>query len=243
MNSIANRFEVDEILHSIVYAYQGCILWDIKKNCDRPEPVAFLTGNLLEQFSGFFFTGSPGDRVESFVVTYLPEYAGVDLYDILANPFRHDFVDTLKRIVPGHTADKKVKHEVNYERRMYVESFVKDLERGLKQAVDALLTDEKIQQHALKWFEQHPVTILRRQNWYSSEEVNTIAEYYTPLIKRHKLFSKMSEDCIGLNFGGKGYVADVLIEDFADRKETVRIPLEVFIGLMGLKTPAELLGW
>lgn len=243
MNSIASRREVDEILHSIVFAYQGRILWDIKENFNRPELVGFLSGNLLEQFSGFFFTGFAGERVKSFVETYVPEYEGIELYDILLNPLRHDFVDTLKSIIPEDAVDRKAKYDFHYERRLYVQAFVKDLERGFKKAVDDLLTDPMIQQHALKWFELHPVTILRRQNWFSSDETWKMVEYYTPIIKKHKLFSKMSKDSIGFNFGGKGYVADVCIDGFGDRRETVRIPLEFFVELMGLKKPAELLGW
>ncbi len=243
MNSIADRIEVDEILHSIVFAYQGRILSDIKKDFDKPEVVGFLAGNLLTQFSGFLFAGSPKERVRSFVDNYLRDYREVDLCDILENPLRHDFIDTLKTIVPRDAVDKKFKYDFYLERRIYVEAFINDLERSLKQAVNDLLTDPKKQQHAFEWFKNHPVEILSRSNWFSSDEISKISEYYTPLIEGHELFSGMSNHSIGLNFGGNGYVVDVLIEDFADRKETVRIPLEVFIGLMGLKTPAELLGW
>lgn len=243
MNSIPKRIEIDEILHSIVFAYQGRILSDTKRACDKPELVGFLLGNLLEQFSGFLFSGSAGERVKSFTDAYLPEYEGIDLYDILLNPLRRDFVDTLKAILPRHPLDEKAIYDFHYERRVYVEAFITDLEKGLKKSANDLLTDVEKQQHALKWFELHPVTILRRPNWYSSDETSKIYDYYLPLIKGHKLFKKLSRDSIGLNFGGKGYVVDVLIADFADRKEAVRIPLEVFIGLMDLKKPAELLGW
>src|SRR5258708_31863828 len=124
MNSIAERIEVDEILHSIVFAYEGRILSDIKKDFDKPEVVGFLAGNLLTQFSGFLFAGSPKERVRSFVDNYLRDYREVDLCDIFENHLRHDFVDTLKTIVPVVPVNKKIRYEFHYERRIYVSTVI-----------------------------------------------------------------------------------------------------------------------
>jgi len=243
MGSRSNQIKVEQILRSIVFAYQGRTLHDIKDNFTRPELVGFLTGDLLEQFSGYLFAGSAQDRVKTFVDRYLPEYKGVDLFDILQNPLRHDFAETLKRIVPDDALDSRFMYDFPTERRLLVGAFLKILERGLNQAVDALLTDPQIQEHALKWFELHPVTILDRGSWFSSDEIRKIGRYYTPLIESQEIFSGLPTPSIGLNFGGEGYVVNVHINDFPDRKETVRVLLEIFVGLMGLKTPAELLGW
>jgi hypothetical protein len=219
------------------------VLYDIKKNFDRPETVGVLIVFLLEQFPGYLFANELDKTPEKFVDVYMPAYKDVGLYAMLKNVFAGKFPGDLKTVITGHQLSKLRRFPGFPENRMLIEAFVLDFEDALKRASDDLCLNEDQWPVAISWFQDHPVPVLERWSWYSDEESSTIYDYYIPKIMKHPVFANSSNISLNLNFGENGYLVNICMDHCFGRKEPIRVPLELFIGLMGLKQPSKVLGW
>lgn len=175
--------------------------------------------------------------------TYMPKYKDLGLYGILKNALAYDLFEKLEIVIPIDSLPKIGRDSCYPEYRRIMDAFVSDLEEGIAMAADDLWNDQKKREHAILWFQDHPVRLLERRSWFSDEEMWKLTDYYMPLLEEHMRFAVKSRLSIGLNFGEKGYLVNVLIDDFGDREESVRLPLELFIGLLELEQPAKVLGW
>jgi hypothetical protein len=241
MNSREIKRKEDRILESIGVAYEICAFRGVKHNFTDPEAMAPLAKNLLEQFSGFHFAGSPQFRVTQFVRTYLPKYSKTNLYDILKDPFKPDFDKKFKAAVPKEARRHKIEYGLFSPYTDHFRAFVYDLGEGLKRGSEALKSVPSIRRHALKWYKTHPVNLLSHDSWFSSDDREKISKYYLPNIEKINFSKRSPNPSFELHFGSEGYVVDVCYGNFPGRKEGVRVPLEIFIKTMGLKPLAEVL--
>jgi hypothetical protein len=237
------RLDESAIIHSIIFAFQGRVLYDIKKNLDRPETVGALILFLLERFPGYLFENELDKTPEKFVDVYMPAYKDVGLYALLRNVFASKFPGDLKTVITEHQLSKLRRFPGFPENRMLIEAFVLDFENALKRASDDLCQNEDHWQVAISWFRDHPVAVLERCSWFSDEETSIIYNYYIPKIRKHPVFTDSSNISLSLNFGERGYLVNVCMDQCFGREESIRVPLEFFIGVMGLKPPSKVLGW
>jgi hypothetical protein len=122
-----------------------------------------------------------------------------------------------------------------------IDVFIIDLQEAVNKAAPGSTERRTKKRHALAWLRDHPVYHSKWISLYTSRQKSELMEYYAPLLKKHILFAADTPFSFGFNFGDGGYFITILIDNFGGREETSRVPLEIFIELLGLKCPEDLL--
>jgi hypothetical protein len=241
MNNKISKIEDDQRIESIIYAFQCNFYCAIKRSQHDSFVVAQLSACLLEQFSGFLYAAPADQRVEQFVATYMEPYSELGLYTILQNNLDHRLVEKLGTVMIGIPGRLLKNGWVGLDERKVIDVFTKNLEDAVKKAAMDLRSDEHKKRHALAWLRDHPVYECKSTTLYTSRQQWELVKYYQPLLQKHIPFAAATPLSFGFNFGDGGYFIAVLIDNFCGREETSRVPLEIFIELLGLKRPEEVL--
>jgi hypothetical protein len=238
-SNVSSRRE-DQLIEAIIFTFKVSFISDINQSRDRSIAVGQLSACLLEHLSGYLFPGPVGERVARFVDIYMEQYGELGLYGLLRNSLDERLADRLGAVMTGVPGRLREDGSVRLDRKSVLETFIRDLEAAVDRALDDLLADRQMRRQALDWLQEHPVVEFKNKSLYTRHEKIMLMEYYTSLLKELPMFSGNDRFSVGFNFGDGGYLINVTIDDFAGRQET-RVPLEMFIGLMGWKSPADLL--
>jgi hypothetical protein len=230
-----------QLIESIIIAFRRDFICAIKRNLHDSFVVAQLSACLLEQFSGFLYSGPVSVRVQQFLYEYMEPYGELELYEILRNSLDLKMPERLGTIMTGIPGRLLKNGYVGLDERSVIEVFSNDLNEAVHRAAADLRSDEQKKQQALVWVRDHPVYEWNSISLYTSEQESRLIDYYTPLLEKHNMFSTNTPLSFGFNFSDGGYLIAVLIDHFGGRKETTRVPLEIFIELLGLKRPEQVL--
>lgn len=241
MNNKISKIKDDQRIESIIYAFWCAFCSAIERNRDDSFVVGQMSANLLEQFSGFLYASPANQRVEQFVTTYMEPYSELGLYAILRNNLDHRLIEKLGTVMIGIPGRLLKNGWVGLDEGKVIDVFIKDLQEAINKAAQDLRSDEQKKRHALAWLRDHPVYDYKWINLYTSEQQSQLMKYYTPFLKKHILFAADTPFSFGFNFGDGGHFITILIDNFGGREGTSRVPLEIFIELLGLKRPEDLL--
>ena len=168
-------------------------------------------------------------------------YASVDLYQVLRNSHDSKMITILGEIMIGIPAQILNDGRIGLRAYNVMESFSNDLEQAVLRAVEDLQTCSHKRRQALAWLPEHPVYVYNNFSFYTDEQRWKLVRYYTPILNKHLSVVSMSDHPVSFNFGEGGYNIAVCIDSFRGRKDSTRVPLELFIALLGLKHPEEVL--
>lgn len=241
MNTKTSNIKDDLTIESIIHAFRSNFICAIRRNRNDTFSAGQLSACLLEQFSGFLYDAPANVRIEQFVATYMEPYSDLGLYDVLRNCLDDRHIEVLASVMLGIPGRLLPNGQVGLDPYMVIEIFTNDLQDAVKKAVQDLRRDEQKKQHALSWVRDHPVYMPRWISLYTEKQQFRLVEYYTPLLKKQHLFSTGSSFSFAFNFADGGYEITVCIEKYGDREEDARVPLVVFIELLGLKSPEDVL--
>ena len=230
-----------QLLESIIIAFSSDFICAIKRNSHDSFVITQLSACLLEQFSGFLYAAPVNTRVQQFVHEYMQPYSELDLYETLRNSLDHKLPERLGAIMTGIPGRLLKNGYVGLDERKVMEVFTNDLKEAVDKATTDLRSDEQKKRQALTWVRDHPVYEWNYISLYTSEQQSRLMAYYTPLLEKHSLFATATRFSFGFNFGDGGYLIAAVIDHFRGREKTTRVPLEIFIELMGLKRPEEVL--
>ena len=240
MNQRLIRHDQEEIIESIIYAFQNDALDDIRHASRRASGI--LSVRVLEEFSGFLFSGDVRERVRQFMDVYMPKYWGLAMYDLLKNSLGYNYSAEDDAAIAERATDGLV-FPAGEEERMRIRLFIEDLAKGIRKAADALHEDDKMRQHALDWYVSHKVDRFPLP-LYTDREQEKIQAYYLPILRSQPVlhqtcykvylyFSTRSED---------NYCIYAYVYDNERERDITGIPLEILIGLLGLKPLTEVIG-
>jgi hypothetical protein len=241
MNNKTSKIKDDQRIESIIYAFGCDFCCAVKRNVDDSFVVGQLSACLLEQFSGFLYAAAADQRIEQFVATYMEAYSELGLYAILRNSLEHRLVEQLGTVMIGIPGRLLKNGWVGLDERNVLDVFIKDLLEAVHKAAQDLRSDEHKKRHALAWVRDHLVYEWKSISLYTSEQQSELMEYYTPFLKKHIPSAIDDPFSFGFNFGDGGYFISVLIDNVGGREGSSRVPLEIFIELLGLKRPEDVL--
>lgn len=230
-----------QTIESIIYSFYSNFICGIKRSRNDPFVVGQIAASLIEQLSGFLFDESPNASVERFIQTYLQPYKELDLYTVLRNSQDHQLTDKLGKVLVGVPGSLKRNGYVGPDPGKVIEAFTQDLESAVNIATDQLRDNREKWPHAFSRLHIHPVYEGFPFTLYTSDEQTILQNYYTPLLEPHMIFMTESRWGWGFNYGDGGHFIVLLIHNVGGRNETSRVPLEIFIQLLGLKRPEQIL--
>jgi|GEM_PF-6722529 len=230
-----------ETIESIIYSFYSNFISGIKRSRNDPFVVGQIAASLIEQLSGFLFDEPPNARLERFIQTYLQPYKELDLYTVLRNSQDRRLTDKLGMILVGVPASLKPNGYVGPDPGKVIDAFTQDLQDAVNMAACHLRDNKQKWPHAFSWLRTNPVYKDFRFTLYTSDERTTLQNYYTPLLEPHMIFMTESRWGWGFNYGDGGHFIVLLIDNVGGRNETSRVPLEIFIQLLGLKWPEQVL--
>lgn len=230
-----------QTIESIIYSFYSNFICGIKRSRNDPFVVGQIAASLIEQLSGFLYDEPTNARVERFIQTYLQPYKELDLYAVLRNSQDHQLTDKLGIILVGVPGSLKPNGYVGPDPGKVIEAFTQDLEDAVNTATEHLRDNKEKWPHAFSWLCTHPVYEDYCFTLYTSEEKAILQDYYTPLLEPHMIFMTESRWGWGFNYGDGGHFIVLLIDNLGGRNGTSRIPLEIFIQLLGLKWPEQVL--
>ena len=242
MNNKLSKIKDDLRIESIIFAFWCNFCCAVKRNRNDSIVVGQLSANLLEQFSGFLYAAPANQRIEQFVATYMEPYSELGLYAILRNSLDHRMVEKLGTVMIGIPGRLLKNGWVGLDEGKVIDVFTKDLQDAVDKAAQDLRSDEHRKRYALAWLRDHPVYESKSICLYTSEQLWQLVGYYQPILEKHFPCGTDDPLSFGLNFGDGGYLITVLFGHVGGREETSRVPLEIFIELLGLKRPEEVLG-
>ena len=241
MNNKLSKIKDDLRIESIIFAFWCNFCCAVKRNRNDSIVVGQLSANLLEQFSGFLYAAPANQRIEQFVATYMEPYSELGLYSILRNNLDHRMVEKLGTVMIGIPGRLLKNGWVGLDEGKVIDVFTKDLQDAVDKAAQDLRSDERKKRHALAWLRDHPVYEFESISLYTSAQQSALMEYYEPLLRKHIPFAANNPFSFGFNFGDGGYFITILIDNVGGREGTSRVPLEIFIELLGLKRPEDVL--
>ena len=230
-----------QLIESIIFAFRCDFMASIKCNLNDSLILSQLSAGLLEQFSGFLYAAPANVRAEQFVDEYMNPYSSLGLYDLLRNSLDHKLAEKLGAVMTGIPGKLLKNGWVGLDERKVMEVFTRDLDEAVHKATEDLRSDDQKKRQALVWVRDHPVYEYENMSLYTSEQESRLVTYYTPHLKKHKIFTTPTPLSFGFHFGDGGYLISVSIDDLSGRKEPSRVPLEIFIELLGLKRPEDVL--
>ena len=241
METKNKRHEDSQVIESILYTFWSDFVRIIKHNINISTIVGQLSAALIEQFSGFLYPKPVNERVELFIHTYMEQYFDLCLMETLRNSLDRRLGDRLGAIMTGIPVRLLKNGRIGLDEKEVLRVFVQDLRDAIDKASQDLRTNEDMRRHALTWVRDHPVPDYGYTSLYTSEEQSKLQKYYEPLLMKHPLFYSQERFSFGFNYGDGGHFIVILFNRFYNRGEDSRVPLEVFIELMELKRPEEVL--
>jgi hypothetical protein len=228
-------------IESIIWSFRSKFICGIKRSRNDSFIVGQVAASLIEQLSGFLYDDWLNERVQRFVLTYLECYKDVDLCTILRNSQDEQLIDKLGMVMVGVPGRLKPSGYVGPDRGKVIDALTRDLEDAVDMSTRQLRADKEKWPHALAWLRTHPVYEDYGITLYTDSEQEKLENYYTPILERHMVFMTSSKWDWSYNYGDGGHFIVVLIANVGGRKETSRVPLEIFIQLLGLKRPEQVL--
>jgi hypothetical protein len=236
-----SKIKEELTIESIILAFSSQFICAIIRNVHDTFVAGQLSACLLEQFSGFLYAAAADQRIEQFVASYMEPYSELGLYDILRNNLDYRMAEKRGTVVIGIPGRLLKNGWVGLDERKVIDVFTKDLQDAVKKAAEDLRSDEHKRRHALTWLRDHPVYEFSSISLYTSEQQSDLVGYYGPLLQKHIPCPADTSFSFGFNFGDGGYFISVLIDNVGGREGSSRVPLEIFVELLGLKRPEDVL--
>jgi hypothetical protein len=241
MNTNTEKIAEDQLIEAIVIAFRRDFMCAIRSNQHDTFVVGQLSAALLEQLSGFLYPGPANTRGEQFVAEYMEAYSSLRLYDLVRICLNKTLTEKLGAIMMGIPGRLLKNGYVGLDERKVLDVFIKDLKDAVDKATSDLRHDHQKRRHALSWVRDHPVYEPKGVCLYTDAQQARLQSYYMPLLEKLNLFAACPRFSFGFNFGDGGNWIAVLIDHFGGREESTRVPLEIFIELLGMKRPEEVL--
>ena len=241
MNEKLDQHDEMEIIESIITTFQVEALEDLQSNRRSPGAAGVLLTKILDDFSGFLFTGNPRERVDRFVETYLPQFGELAVYDSLNRSLFHNYVVQIGDAGSLAGVDLHADSMATYE-KLPLEALISALEKAFCEAFEDLRNNAKKRQLALERYQTHKVYFWP-SSLFSEAQQKKICDYYLPLLGDNPFFDR--KHCnIELRFSAqkeKNYLITVFIWEPGEGKGIDRIPLDIVIGWMGWKKVEDVL--
>lgn len=151
----------------------------------------------------YFFYKERDDysKVKKFIERYLPQYSGIDLYDILRNPLVHNYSIKKNYSLSSDPLLCQYGMSILSNGIIFIPSLIKDLEFAVDRAIKDLREDKTIRAYAIQWEKRHQILELNQSEVaiFTEPEIERLKSEYISLIKQHPVFAPESAEFVEIS--------------------------------------------
>jgi hypothetical protein len=150
--------DIDTIIHS----FENYALGDIKDNANKPIACMILCMCFIDQLASFGYPilMDSNKRPEAFINDYMPDFKGLDLYDMFRHNLIHTYSSGDRFCITNEGYEEAPFTKINERTYINTHIFVAQLDSAFRDFVKQLRDDKSpAHQNAIENSKYHPVLV------------------------------------------------------------------------------------